>query len=45
VANASPEYEVCRNLAREHAVPLKHVMQEAIRAYAEMERTPIKEGH
>lgn len=38
VANASPEYEVCRNLARQHGVPLKRVMQEAMRAYAETER-------
>lgn len=44
VANASPEYEVCRNLAHEHAVPLKQVMQEAMRAYADLERTAIKEG-
>ncbi|MDR3754339.1 MAG: nickel pincer cofactor biosynthesis protein LarC [Terracidiphilus sp.] len=35
VANASPEYEVCRNLARTHKVPLKQVMQEAMRAWAE----------
>ncbi len=35
VANASPEYEVCRNIARRHGVPLKRVMQEAMRAYAE----------
>ncbi|MGD0347915.1 MAG: nickel pincer cofactor biosynthesis protein LarC [Terracidiphilus sp.] len=35
VANASPEYEVCRNLARMHKVPLKQVMQEAMRAWAE----------
>jgi hypothetical protein len=34
VANASPEYEVCRNLARTHNVPLKRVMQEAMRAWA-----------
>jgi len=38
VANASPEYEVCRNLARTHKVPLKQVMQEAMRAWAERER-------
>jgi hypothetical protein len=38
VANASPEYEVCRNIAREQGVPLKRVMQEAMRAYAETER-------
>jgi len=38
VANASPEYEVCRNIARLHGIPLKRVMQEAMRAYAETER-------
>jgi len=37
VANASPEYEVCRNIARRHAVPLKRVTQEAMCAYAETE--------
>jgi hypothetical protein len=35
VANASPEYEVCRSLARAHKVPLKQVMQAAMRAWAE----------
>jgi pyridinium-3,5-bisthiocarboxylic acid mononucleotide nickel chelatase len=45
VANASPEYEVCRNLARQHGVPLKQVMQEAMRAYAEAERTLIENGN
>ncbi len=35
VANASPEYEVCRNLARTNRVPLKQVMQAAMRAWAE----------
>ena len=44
VANASPEYEVCRNIARQHGVPLKHVMQEAMRAYAEQERAPREGG-
>jgi uncharacterized protein (TIGR00299 family) protein len=34
VANASPEYEDCRAIAVAHAIPLKHVMQEAMRAYA-----------
>jgi hypothetical protein len=38
VANASPEYEDCRTLSRQHAVPLKQVMQEAMRAYGETER-------
>ncbi len=36
VANASPEYEDCRKIARENAVPLKLVMQDAMRAYAEL---------
>jgi hypothetical protein len=44
VANASPEYEVCRNIARQHGVPLNQVMQEAMRAYAEHERAPGEEG-
>jgi hypothetical protein len=38
VANAQPEYEVCRNLARANKVPLKQVMQAAMRAWAECER-------
>ena len=40
VANASPEYEVCRNIAHQHGIPLKQVMQEAMRAYSETERAP-----
>jgi uncharacterized protein (TIGR00299 family) protein len=38
IANASPEYEVCRNIAHQHGIPLKQVMQEAMRAYAETDR-------
>jgi uncharacterized protein (TIGR00299 family) protein len=38
VANASPEYEDCRKLARQHDVPLKQVMQDAMRVYAELAR-------
>ncbi len=34
VSNASPEYEDCRRLAEQHAVPLKQVMLEAARLYA-----------
>ncbi|HEV2135701.1 MAG TPA: nickel pincer cofactor biosynthesis protein LarC [Terracidiphilus sp.] len=34
VANAAPEYEDCRKLAEQHQVPLKQVMQEAMRIYA-----------
>ena len=37
LANAAPEYEDCRALAREHRVPLKKVMQAALRAYTEKE--------
>jgi len=33
IANASPEYEDCRLLATLHTVPLKQVMQEAMRAF------------
>jgi uncharacterized protein (DUF111 family) len=33
VANASPEYEDCRTIARHHGVPLKRVMQAAMRAW------------
>ena len=36
-ANAAPEYEDCRLLAIEHAVPLKQVMQQAMRIHAEKE--------
>ncbi|HLI04679.1 MAG TPA: nickel pincer cofactor biosynthesis protein LarC [Terracidiphilus sp.] len=32
--NAAPEYEDCRALARQHSVPLKRVMQEAMRAWS-----------
>jgi hypothetical protein len=35
IANASPEYEDCRLLATLHSVPLKQVMREAMRAYAD----------
>jgi len=34
VANAAPEYEDCRALALANSVPLKKVMQEAMRAYS-----------
>ena len=33
VANAAPEYEDCRALARKHSLPLKQVMQAAMRAF------------
>ena len=33
IANAAPEYEDCRRIAAERAVPLKQVMEEAMRAY------------
>ena len=32
IANAAPEYEDCRQLAAQHSVPLKQVMEEAMRA-------------
>jgi uncharacterized protein (TIGR00299 family) protein len=37
IANASPEYEDCRKLAMQYSVPLKQVMQEAMRAWAAAE--------
>jgi pyridinium-3,5-bisthiocarboxylic acid mononucleotide nickel chelatase len=41
IANASPEYEDCRKLASEHAVPLKNVMQAAMQAYAGREKEGV----
>jgi pyridinium-3,5-bisthiocarboxylic acid mononucleotide nickel chelatase len=38
VANASPEYEDCRALAVERGIPLKRVMQEAMSAWAKVEK-------
>jgi len=43
VANAAPEYEVCRNLARQNRVPLKRVVQEAMRAWTEI-KVPESRG-
>ena len=34
VSNYAPEFEDCRRIATEHHVPLKSVMQEALRVYA-----------
>lgn len=36
VSNYAPEYEDCRRIAEQHGVPLKAVMQEAIRLYLEI---------
>jgi uncharacterized protein (DUF111 family) len=33
IANYAPEYEDCRTIAEQHNVPLKQVMQEAVRVY------------
>jgi uncharacterized protein (TIGR00299 family) protein len=43
IANATPEYEDCRKIAAAHAVPLKQVMEDAMRAYAAMPYTAKKE--
>jgi pyridinium-3,5-bisthiocarboxylic acid mononucleotide nickel chelatase len=43
VANASPEFEDCRKIAREHGVPLKQVMQEAMRVWSGLERGSHRE--
>ena len=37
VSNYSPEYEDCRRIAEQERIPLKAVMQEAIRVYLERE--------
>ncbi len=37
IANAQPEYEDCRAIARARQTPLKQVMQEAMRLYAKKE--------
>jgi len=37
VANAAAEYEDCRALARKHSLPLKQVMQAAMRAFEKRE--------
>jgi pyridinium-3,5-bisthiocarboxylic acid mononucleotide nickel chelatase len=34
IANTAPEYEDCRAIAQRHGIPLKDVMQAALRAYA-----------
>jgi uncharacterized protein (TIGR00299 family) protein len=36
ITNYAPEYEDCRGIAAKHHVPLKTVMQEAVRAYLEL---------
>jgi uncharacterized protein (TIGR00299 family) protein len=38
IANASPEYEHCRALARQHSVPLKYVMHKAMQVFAEAQK-------
>jgi uncharacterized protein (TIGR00299 family) protein len=35
ITNSAPEYEDCRRIAAEHNIPLKTVMQEAVRLYME----------
>jgi uncharacterized protein (DUF111 family) len=35
ISNYAPEYEDCRRIATEQKVPLKTVMQEAIKVYLE----------
>ena len=38
-SNAAPEYEDCRKLAAQNSIPLKQIMQEAMRLYAEAQTT------
>jgi uncharacterized protein (DUF111 family) len=44
VANATPEYEECRKIAVQHSIPLKLVLQEAARLYAELASDTRKVG-
>lgn len=37
ISNYAPEYEDCRRIAEQQRVPLKAVMQEAIKIYLERE--------
>jgi uncharacterized protein (TIGR00299 family) protein len=37
VVNYAPEFEDCRRIAEQHSVPLKRVMQEAIRIYLDQQ--------
>ena len=32
--NATPEYEDCHKISTQHGIPLKRVIEEAVRAYA-----------
>jgi hypothetical protein len=43
VTNYAPEYEDCRQIAVEHRVPLKQVMQEATRQYLASNQLTTKE--
>jgi len=43
VSNASPEFEDCKAIARRHAVPLKRVMQTAMRAWSATAANGVKE--
>jgi uncharacterized protein (TIGR00299 family) protein len=45
LANCAPEYEDCRRLALQHRVPLKSVMQQAMKAYLEhLPESPVALG-
>jgi hypothetical protein len=43
IANALPEYEDCRKIAEEHSIPLKQVMEEAMRVYTATANAAKKE--
>jgi uncharacterized protein (TIGR00299 family) protein len=45
ITNYAPEYEDCRRIAAKHHVPLKTVLQEATRSYAEKLTTECTEEH
>jgi pyridinium-3,5-bisthiocarboxylic acid mononucleotide nickel chelatase len=45
VTHYAPEYEDCRRIASEQRVPLKTVMQEALREYLQLEKAIDHEAH
>ncbi len=45
VTNSAPEFEDCKRIAKEHGVPLKAVMQEAMQTYGRAHNeNPAREG-
>jgi uncharacterized protein (DUF111 family) len=41
VTNFAPEYEDCREIAADHSVPLKTVLQEAVKLYLDQHPSAV----